>query len=187
MKNDFLPKDYELPTKEGGYMKFKQGENQFRIMDSPILGYVYWNEDSEGNRKPVRARMEEQIDISQVDDPGQLRHFWAMVVWNYEAKKLQVLEITQKGIMKSLKTYAADKDWGNPKGTEGYDIVVIREGEKLETKYQVSTKPKKELDKAVTKLYAEADINLDALYKGEDPFAQDIEIDVEDIDKILDE
>jgi hypothetical protein len=185
-KNSFLPDNYELPTSEGGYLRFKQGENRFRIMSSPILGYEYWTEE-DGNRKPNRVRMEEQVDISQVPNPEELKHFWAMVVWNYDANRLQILQLTQKGIMKSLKALTADEDWGNPKGKDGYDIVITREGEGLETEYQVSPKPKKELGEKITNIYKEAEINLDALYGGEDPFAKSAEKKFDnEIDEIFD-
>ena len=56
--SDFLPSDYKIPT-TSKYMKFKQGENRFRILTSPIIGWEYWVNTEKG-RKPVRKRSEER-------------------------------------------------------------------------------------------------------------------------------
>ena len=83
-------------------------------------------------------------------------------------EKIQILQITQKGVQKSLRALAKDEDWGSPLG---YDIVVTREGKELDTKYQVNPKPAKELDKKVQDLFLKTKIDLTALYRSEDPFA----------------
>lgn len=163
----FLPDKYEIPDSSTGYMKFKQGENKFRVLSSAIIGWETWTEE-DGKRKPLRRKMDNPFSTDVVDDPTQIKHFWAFVVWNYNEEKVQILEITQKGIMKSIKALTSDEDWGDPKT---YDIVVTREGEGLETEYQVNPKPKKELDKGITQFYKDLNIDLDALYDGNDPFA----------------
>ncbi len=165
---DFLPETYEVPTASNGYMKFVKGENRFRIMSSPILGYEYWITTEDGGRKPVRTRLDEKIDISKVEDQDQVKHFWAMVVYNYNIEKIQILEITQKGIQKTLRALAKDKDWGSPVQT--YDIVVTRNGDGMETKYEVLPKPAKTLPSAITELYKGTQINLEALFASKDPF-----------------
>ena len=62
------------------------------------MGYEYWNRQG----KPVRLHeMPEEMpaDIRDVKsarrEPERVKHFWAFIVWNYEAKRLQMLEITQ--------------------------------------------------------------------------------------------
>ena len=171
----FLPDKYEIPDASTGYMKFKIGENRFRVLSSAILGWESWLKDDEGNRKPRRWRMGEDIKVEDVgDDP---KHFWAFCVWNYATEKVQILEITQKGIMKSIKALTSDDDWGDPKD---YDIVVTREGEGLDTEYQVNPKPKKELDKGITQFYKDLNINLEALFEGKDPFKTEEVFDVPD-------
>ena len=52
----FLPKGYEIPTSEGGYMKFAIGENRFRILGKPILGWETWIETPEGNKQTLRVK-----------------------------------------------------------------------------------------------------------------------------------
>lgn len=178
----FLPKDYNIPERGGGYMKFKQGQNRFRIMSEPILGYETWI-DVDGGRKPLRKPMDDSWDPGE-HDPSKIKHFWAMIVWNYEAKDgagdVQILEITQKGIQKSIKAMSRDKDWGSPIGNKGYDIVVTREGEGLETEYQTNPKPHKELEDGMETFVEDMNINLKALFSGDDPFEKK-DITLEDV------
>jgi hypothetical protein len=167
----FLPDKYQIPDTGAKYMKFKKGDNRFRILSSPILGYEWWVETEEG-RKPKRVPMDAQISPDELDpseDPP--KHFWAMVVFDYDDEKVKVLEITQKSIMRNLRGLSEDEDWGDPKGDGGYDIVVERTGEGFETRYSVKPKPRKKLKSGVMQMYEDMNIKLEALYKGDDPFA----------------
>lgn len=168
--NDFLPADYNVPEKGGSYMKFQPGENRFRILASPILGYLYWTEDNTGKRTPNRIRMNERMSADLVlGQDDEVKHFWAMPVWNYKEEQVQILEITQKGLMKSIRALTADPDWGSPLA---YDLAVTKTGAMKETKYSLSPKPAKPLDEGISQLYQDMHINLEALYDGEDPFAE---------------
>lgn len=174
--SDFLPKEYEVPQKAGSYMKFMDGENRFRILASPIIGWETWKDLPDGSRKPIRTPMDKPFNVTEVEggSPENIKHFWAMPVWNYQEEKVQILEITQKGIQKSLRALAKDEDWGSPLG---YDIVVTRSGQKLETEYQVQPKPAKTLPSAIVEAYRAMTIDLTALYRSEDPFAEKIDVD----------
>lgn len=174
---DFLPDDYQIPVVAGNYMKFKDDENTFRVLSSPIVGYEYWIDTEDGKRQPVRKTMTETIDVSKVPDPSQIKHFWALVVYNYKASynsvkkeyigKVQILEITQKSIQKTMRALASNPKWGNPRD---YDLVVSKTGQKLETRYTVTPDPKAPLDPEIKKQYEGMAINLKALFEGEDPF-----------------
>lgn len=173
-KDEFLPSDYEIPDSSTGYMKFEEGENRFRVLSSAIIGWESWVKDKEGNRRPKRWRMEEQIPAEEIgDDP---KHFWAFVVWNYKTERVQILEITQKGIMRSIKALTKNEKWGDPKN---YDIVVTRTGKTMQdTEYQVTPDPKEDLDKGIKKFYEDLEIDLEALYRGEDPFTKEGEFNI---------
>jgi hypothetical protein len=160
-----LPDDYDVPTSNGGYMKFTKGDNVFRILDDPILGWEGWVETPDG-KEPKRFPMDEKPEDTS-DFRDGIQHFWAMPVWNYDDEEIQILEITQATIQRAIKGYHADEDWGDP--TE-YDIKVTREGDGLETSYQVSPKPHSELSDEVQTAWEAADVNLDALFDGGDPF-----------------
>lgn len=161
----FLPTTYEVPEKEGNYMKFKQGDNKFRILSSPIIGWLWWEDTAEG-RRPVRVRMDENVPVSKAEDT---KHFWAMPVWNYQAKKVQILELTQKTIQKYIKMMANNPKWGPPME---YDLVVTKTGEKLETEYTIVADPKEPLEPYAVDRFKHTPINLNALYDGEDPFEE---------------
>lgn len=156
----FLPKDYEAPKADSNYFKLKKGENRFRILGPAIVGYEYWTKD----KKPVRSPQPWDVRPEDMDLESQVKHFWAFAVWNYEVNKAQVMEITQKSIMGSIQAYVENKKWGDPMG---YDLVVTRVGDGLETEYTTIAEPHSEAPKAdISK------INLQALFKGEDPFSE---------------
>src|SRR3712207_1344663 len=122
--NDFLPKGYETPETPSNYMEFAEGLNNFRIVSSAIVGYEWWEDKGEGGRKPVRVRTLEEVPEevqNSFNDRQKARHFWAFVVYNYNAKALQLLVIKQQTIMHALEAFVKNPKWGNPKN---YDIVI---------------------------------------------------------------
>ena len=162
-------------------MKFEKGENKFRVLATAIVGWEWWEETEDGKRTPKRVKIDEKLDISKIDDPNTIKRFWAMPVWNYQLDKVQILEITQKGIQGTLKGLARSKDWGSP---VGYDISVIREGDGMETKYEVIPSPPKTLAKEIGEAFKATPIKLEALYEGADPFEKnEFDIDLDEIEK----
>ena len=165
--NDFFgQEDYKIPT-TSNYMRFQEGENTFRILSSAIVGFEYWTRDN----KPVRSKeaWENIPDDAKLDDKGQPRmnHFWAMVIWNYDAKRIQILEITQKGIMKYIQSLVNNPKWGSPKG---YDLVVTRSGSGFDTEYATIANPHSEVSNEIAETYGRMNIDLEALFEGGEPF-----------------
>lgn len=156
--NDFLPKDYSAPITEGNYYRFKKGTNTFRVLSPAIVGYEYWNTQ----KKPIRSQEPWDERPEDMQDGGTVKYFMAFVVWNYEAKKAQILEITQKTVREAIEGLAQNKKWGSP---YGYDIVVEAKGDGLEREYTVLPEPHSDAPKADISA-----INLGALFEGEDPF-----------------
>src|SRR5690348_10958471 len=102
--DNFFPTDYKtIPKPPSDYMKFEEGKNSIRILSSAIVGYQYWTNEN----KPIRLRtMPDELpsDIKpEKDGTFKIRHFWAFVVWNYELKRVQILEVTQNTVMKGIK------------------------------------------------------------------------------------
>ena len=166
MDNFFPTSDYKIPT-TSNYMRFVEGDNTFRVLSSAIVGYEYWNTQN----KPIRSRevfdyIPEDIKVEK-DGSTRINHFWAFAVWNYEAKKIQILQLTQKGVMKYIQGLVKNPKWGNPKG---YDITVNRTGSGFDTEYAPMASPHSEIDKTILEKYERTNINLEALYDGEDPF-----------------
>src|SRR3990167_3551310 len=98
--NTWLPSDYEAPKGESNYLKFQKGENRFRILSSPIIGWEDWE-----NKKPLRFTMGAKPD-KPIDPACPIKHFWAMIIWNYTLNKIQILEITQKSIQGAIQQLA---------------------------------------------------------------------------------
>lgn len=163
MTNFFPTEDYKLPE-TSNYMRFIEGENPFRVLSSAIVGYEYFKADN----KPVRSK--EAFDSIPVDikQGGDIKPFWAFVVWNYNAKKIQILELTQKGIMKTMQAYIKNPKWGSPME---YDFIVIRTGSGLDTEYSTSVNPKEEVDAAIKAKYRATAIELNELFTSGDPFS----------------
>jgi hypothetical protein len=176
MNDDFLADDYQEPV-TSRYMKFEEGDNKFRVLpgkgDKPtrIEGWEYWKTVN-GTRKPFRVARDvsipaSEVEISQKTGKLDIRFFWAITVWNYKDQTVQVLEITQKTVRDAIRILRNNKKWGSP--TE-YDLVVtqLKEGEK--TSYTVTPEPKEELSEDIIGQYDNVNVDLMALFKGEDPF-----------------
>lgn len=157
--NDFLPQGYEAPQGNSSYAKLHDGENKFRILSKPIIGWVGWE-----NKNPFRFRMKEKPD-KKFDQP--IKHFWAFVVWNYNDSAIQILELTQATVQKAIADLSKNEDWGAP---FFYDIKIFRKGKDLSTEYSVMPSPKKDLSEEIKKAALEKPVYLDALFDGADPW-----------------
>ena len=155
----------------GKYMKLTQGANQFRIVGSfedgtNIQGMLGWGEDEEGKRKPYRWKVGEDAPRKFAENPKQ---FFALLVWNYDEECLQVLELTQAKLRTEIVTLAKDEDWGDPRK---YDLKIVRNGEGLETSYAMTPSPHKKRSDEINAAVKAMKINLEALFTGDDPFAE---------------
>jgi len=167
----FLPDGYKQPD-TSKYMKFKEGENRFRVMSPAIIGFEYWTTEN----KPIRSSESfKETPGIKTDKEGRkkVNHFWAFIVWDYKKEAIGILQITQKGIQYSIMALVENKDWGDPKE---YDIVVTRKGEGLETEYNVMPCPKKQVDEIADATMLETPIKLESLYTGDDPFSPELSV-----------
>lgn len=170
----FLPDNYTPPASNSHFMKLQDGENNFRIMSSPIMGWTYW--DKLNGNKPVRLeytaenyKIAEESASKNPDPKDQkVKHFWAMIVWNYDTKNIEILEITQKSIQEALRTLSTKKGWGNP--VDAYDISVDKSGSGIDTEYQLSPIPPEPTSEEITQEFNKKIIKLRALFYGVDPF-----------------
>ncbi len=161
--DDFFPtEDYKVPE-TSNYMKFIEGENPFRVLSSAIVGYEYFTKDN----KPIRSKETFESIPDDMKKDGTIKHFWAFVVYNYAAKRIQILELTQKGIMKTMQAYIKNPKWGNPRE---YDFIISRTGSGLDTEYATSVNPKEKLSEDISTVAENIKVNLEALYDGGDPF-----------------
>ena len=153
-------------------MKLEDGENTFRVVSSAVIGWEYWTEDG-GQRKPNRVRDYDDLpkDVQQTQDrQKQAKHFWAFLVLNRKNNEAQVLELTQKTLMRDIEGLVASKSWGDPKA---YDITIARTktgSEARDVKYSVRPEPKEELDEGIRAFIDALEVDLNKLFTGEDPF-----------------
>jgi hypothetical protein len=181
--------NYEIPS-TSNYMKFEDDDNRFRILGafsekSAIQGIVYWR-TVDGKRQPVRLAKKEdgtfpsvpvaELETNKFGQTDTPKYFWAFPVWNYAEKKVQILEISQKTILKGIQAYIGNKKWGDPRD---YDIIVNKGKEGDKTVYTVTVDPKEKLDSTIIDTFMSTSIDMQALFKGEDPFAGDVADDAE--------
>ncbi len=159
--SDFLDKNYELPVSESKYLKFQKGENRFRFLTSPIIGWEYFVKEEDGKSRPVRSRP----NSPKPDIKHNPKHFWAAVVYDWSSLSIKILEITQKTIQSQIIDLNANPKWGSPKD---YDLCIVRKGDGMETEYTVQPEPKTPVLEGASEEAAK--VVLDALYEGEDPF-----------------
>lgn len=160
--SDFLDSNYEVPATGNNYMKFKDGDNKFRIISKPIVGWLDWK-DKVPHRFVMTAKPEKPFDPTKA-----VRHFWAMIVFDYSDNAVKILEITQATIQTAIKNYSKDPDWSAP---YFYDFKVNRKGKEKDTEYFVSASPKKAATEEMKKAALDKPIYLQALFSNADPFA----------------
>lgn len=146
-------------------MKFLEGPNKFRVLSPVTMGFEYWTED----KKPIRAKelwnvIPLNADIRKGWNP---KHFWAFVVWNFQTKSVEILEITQATIQSALKELIVSEEWGSP---TGYSITVNRKGTDINTEYTVVPSPAKETPAEIIQAYKDKPIDLEQLFTGGNPF-----------------
>ena len=162
----FLPEGYKAPSTN--YMRLQEGDNQFRVLGSAVVGFEYWNTQN----TPVRSKtgwrtLPNDIKIEDDGKVSKINHFWAFPVWNYAESKVQILELTQKTVQGPLKDLVNNPKWGDPKE---YDITIKKEKVSGKVSYIVMPDPKTPIAAEIAKAYSEMSINLEALFEGGDPF-----------------
>lgn len=187
MSDFFGNENVEIPA-TSNYMSFEDGDNRFRILGSfsnktAIQGLIYWK-TIDKQRKPIRVHKDAQVALSELEvnkfgDLDKPKYFWALPVYNYQDKRIQILEITQKTILKYITKVIENPKWGDPRE---FDFIVNRGKEGDKTVYTVTNDPKESLDPQIEKEYKAMKININALFQGEDPFDINTEeIDVNDV------
>lgn len=162
----WLPDNYEVPQGGSQFMKLGKGTNQFRVLSEPAIGFEVWEETSDGKTPHRFKTFNEAVNSPFAGD--KIKHFWAFAVWNYSREQVQVLQITQKSIMKAIEALHGDEDWGSPLN---YDLVVTRTGDGMETEYTVQPKPKKPITSEMTEALKASKVDLQALFIGNYPMS----------------
>lgn len=159
---DFLPDSYEPPKSNSAYLRLQDGDNKLRILSRPIIGWEDWNDNH-----PIRYRMADKPS-APIDEKRPIKHFWAMIVWDYQEARIKIWHVTQASILRSLSQLVQDPDWGSP---FAYDIKINKSGKDMRTKYAVNPSPHKPIANEIKEAFEAKPINLDALFDNADPFA----------------
>lgn len=169
--DSWLPPDYKAPDPSGNFFKPKEGANRLRILGKPILGSVGWTGPQDA-RRPVRKPIGQEFASGEVtvDAKNKIRHFWALPVWNYTEKRVQVWEITQATIQAKLENLSRDSNWGAPMR---YDVTVTRTGSGMDTEYETIPIPPRNPAQEIKDAWSQIRSNgfdLNRLFVGGDPF-----------------
>lgn len=162
-EDSFLPDGYEVSSSGDHFMKLDADEARVRILSKPIIGWKYWDEEED---QPVRFRYGDKPEPTG-DPENPVKEFWAMLVWNYTSKLIQVLEVHQAGIIKGIDKLSKDPDWGSP---FKYDIKISKTGEGKKSRYAVIAVTHKPISDEVKEAYSAKPCNLEALFENENPF-----------------
>jgi hypothetical protein len=167
--NQYVPEGNDQLRTEKPYInlgKLPEGEHKFRIVQRPIGGWLEWD-----NKKPKRS-IPSKKPLGRLDEnTGEItypKRFWAMHVWDYQGKRLAVMEVTQASILKSLESLAFNEEWGD---LSAFDIKIKKEGSGKDSKYGVIPIPPKEMSQEVRAIVESTPIRLEALYEGKDPWS----------------
>lgn len=166
-------------------MDFNEGDNTFRILGSfedgtAVMGWEYWtNEviDGEVKSRPVRVNEYDVIPVADVNEDSygrpNLYFFWAFPVYNFDAKRIQILKIRQKTVREVIQKSVKNPKWGDPKN---YNFVVDMDKNR-KPMHLTSTEPKEELGKDIWDKYKSMHIDMQAWMRGEDPFSTQTSVD----------
>lgn len=160
----FIPEKFNTSGADGAYFKPVKGkQNRVRILcNEPLLGFVQWT----NQKKPARWALDQRAPDLDFQQDTKPKKFIAVTVWNYEAERIQVWEITQRTLQDTLSALGKDEDFGHPMN---YDLKISRKGEGLETSYSmvpIACNMSEEVKTARL-----ADVKLEALLTSGDPFA----------------
>lgn len=165
-----IPKGTEIPKSSGQFAKLQDGSNDFRFLSDVVIGWEGWKDNKPFRHEGSVCKIKpEQVDLSKNGKPN-INYFWAMVVWNYKDKKIQVLELTQKTIMGVLYDLEQNEKWGDLKN---YDITITKKKEGDRTVYTTLGNPPQPLSEEIKTSFLDTEIDLTKLFDGEYPMVEE--------------
>ena len=172
--------------------KIPSGETvRFALLsDQPIEFYECWgvSTDGEDKKKPFRFVQDptsEEIEAEMGDNFERRASFdgesvepakmaCAAPVYNYTTARVEVMQITQKSILRELDGISQMEDYAN---LLEHDFVLGKEGNGLNTEYSLRPVPRKKgSEKAIGGAWSEAQesgFDIGRLLTGENPFKAD--------------
>lgn len=131
-KNEnFLPINYKVPDKSRQFKKLTPGDNRMRILSEPLLGWIFFNKSNKPVRRPFSEgefTIQELQELNcKADDENRLtcKHFWLMLIWDYEEEIPRIIDLTQISIIKPLYALIDNEKWGD---LRNFDVNINRVG-----------------------------------------------------------
>jgi hypothetical protein len=162
----FFPEGY-TPSQGGGtdYTKLPEGTTRLRVVyEQMLMGWSYWDTNNKCHRFPFDKK---PTSTPGIKDGEKLKELYALGVYNYDTKRLEVWEITQATIKQQLFDYWHNEEYGK---FTGYGLSIKRTGSGLKTEYGVVAGVPKPLPAEIQALADAKPINLQALIDGGNPF-----------------
>ena len=175
------PPGYKVPSSGQVFFnpsRIEEGQSaRIRVLGNfqhPKTGVYGWSSWDKTAHKNVCHRVEyteearAQLLSKGYDEP---RHFWALLIYNWEEMRPQVMEITQKTLQKELIKNFDDEDLGSP---YTYDIKIRKNGSGMSTKYEVTTLQRSKLPEDVIEQINSSAFNVSNLLTGEEVFGANV-------------
>ena len=158
------------------------------LSDQPLEFYECWGEAEDGSVKPFRFAEDpsaDDISTEMGDDytrrqnrdgtaPEPVKFAIAAPVYNFETEAVQIMQLTQKSIIRELDGISQMEDYAN---LLEHDFVLGKEGNGLNTEYSLRPVPRKKgSDKAIDDAWTEAKdggFEIGRLLTGDNPFKAD--------------
>lgn len=164
-----------IPQEPSNYLKLDFGDNRVRILSEAIEGYEWFQVNEEGKNKPVRVRTLKEVPaeyLNATDWRNKAKYFVAFKVFNHQTNTVQIMELTQTGVIQMLESLEYDKGWGD---IREYDINIRKDKTGQEAKdveYTVVPQRNDLMDEGKFKFAESITVNLEKLYEGGDPFEE---------------
>jgi hypothetical protein len=157
------------------------------LSEEPLEFYEAWGEGPDGKAKPFRFGHEpspDDIAIALGDfirrqnregtGPEPVKFCLAIPVYNYEAGQVQILQLSQKSVIRELDSISQMEDYAD---ILAIDFLFGKEGSGLNTEYKLTPVPRKKgADKTLAEAWEDtrsAGFDLSRLLDGADPFKAD--------------
>ena len=154
------------------------------LSEEPLEFYELWGEGPDGKAKPFRFDAEPSPDditlalgdyTRRVNREGTgvepMKFALALPVYNYETARVEVLQLSQKSLIRELDAVSQMEDYSD---ILAIDFLLGKEGSGLNTEYKLTPVPRKKgADKDITAAWSDvraAGFDIDRLLIGADPF-----------------
>lgn len=192
----FVPTKFQSAVSGGsagsGYLnpsKIQSGGNvRFALLsEEPLCFYECWGESSDGSVRPFRfpddptpADIEQEMGPQYTrrlnregTGPEPVKFALAVPVYNFETGTIQVLQMSQKSLIKELDNISQIEDYAN---LLEWDFVMGKTGQGLTTEYSLRPVPRKgatqkQIDKAWTAALTDG-FDITRLIGGGNPFKE---------------